>query len=186
MNIQLPVHIDKPAFLVWVQGREERYELAEGRVIMTVGATRAHGLIVSNLVALLRGQLDPRQWAVIAEFGLDTGPKTLRFPDIVIDQAGGGAGDYVATAPVLLVEVLSPSTTEIDLGDKAAEYLRLPSVLAYLVFAQSAHKAYVWTRETDEYPSAPSVILGQDKIIRIAALNLALPLGAVYAGVEIG
>jgi Uma2 family endonuclease len=131
MNVQLPVHIDKPAFLDWVQGREERYELTEGRVVMMVGASRAHGLIVSNIVVVLRGQLDPQQWTVIADFGLDTGPDTLRYPDVVIDRAGGSAGDFVATAPVLLAEVLSPSTAEVDLGDKAAEYLRLPSLLAY-------------------------------------------------------
>ena len=186
MNVQLPVHIDKSAFLAWVQGREERYELAEGRVILMVGASRAHGLIVRNLVLLLHGQLDPQEWTVIADFGLDAGPKTLRYSDVVVDQAGGGAGDYVAAAPVLLAEVLSPTTAEIDLGDKAAEYLRLPSLLSYLVFAQSGYKAYVWTRGPDGFPPAPSVIVGWDKIIRIAALNLALPIGAVYAGVENG
>jgi Uma2 family endonuclease len=186
MNVLLPVHIDKSAFLAWVQGREERYELAEGRVVMMVGASRAHGLIVSNLLVVLRGQLDPLQWTVIADFGLDAGPETLRYPDIVVDRSGGAAGDYVATAPVLLAEVLSPTTAEIDLGDKAAEYLRLPSLLSYLVFAQSGQKAYVWTREADGFPPAPSVIVGRDKIIRIAALNLALPMGAVYAGVESG
>jgi len=186
MNVQLPVHIDKSAFLAWVQGREERYELAEGRVVMMVGASRAHGLIVSNLLVVLRGQLDPLQWTVIADFGLDAGPETLRYPDIVVDRTGGAAGDYVATAPVLLAEVLSPTTAEIDLGDKAAEYLRLPSLLSYLVFAQSGHKAYVWTREADGFPPAPSVIVGRDKIIRIAALNLALPMSAVCAGLENG
>jgi len=184
MNVQLPIHIDKPAFLAWVQGREERYELASGRVVMMPGASRAHGLIVGNLFALLRGQLDPKQWAVIVEFGLDAGPETLRFPDLVVDRAGGGANDHVATAPVLLAEVLSPSTAEIDLGDKAAEYLQLPSLLAYLVFTQSGYKAYVWTREAEAFQPAPSVIVGQDKIIRIPALNLILPFGAVYAGVE--
>src|SRR5262249_22476349 len=116
MNVRLPVHIDKPAFLAWVQGREERYELASRRVVMMPVASRAHGLIVGNLFALLRGKLDPKQWAVIVEFGLDAGPETLRFPDLVVDRAGGGANDHVATAPVLLAEVLSPSTAEIDLG----------------------------------------------------------------------
>src|SRR5262249_51952712 len=148
------------------------------------GASRAHGIIVSNLVVLLRGQLDPKQWAVIAEFGLDAGPETLRFPDIVVDRAGGAPGDYVATTPALVAEVLSPSTAEIDLGDKAGEYLRLPGLLAYLVFAQAGHKAYVWTRAAGGFEPAPTVVVGQDKIIRIEALNLILPLGAVYAGLE--
>ena len=186
MNVQLPVHIDKSAFLAWVQGREERYELAEGRVVRVAGATRAHRLIVSNLVVTLHGQLDPQRWTVIADFGLDAGPETLRYPDIVVDRTGGAAGDYVATAPVLLAEVLSPTTAEIELGDKAAEYLRLPSLLSYLAFAQSGYKAYVWTRNADGFAPAQSVIVGRDKIIRIAALNLAVPMGAVYAGVENG
>jgi Uma2 family endonuclease len=186
MNVQLPVHIDKPTFLTWVQGREERYELAEGRVVMMVGASRTHGIIVSNLVVILRGQLDPQHWTVIADFGLDAGPETLRYPDVVVDRAKGSGGDYTATAPALLVEVLSPTTAELDLGDKAAEYLQLPSLLAYLVFAQSGHKAYAWIRGADGFPAAPSVIVGGDKIIRIAALNLVVPFGAVYAGTEIG
>jgi Uma2 family endonuclease len=140
MNVQLPVHIDKPAFLDWVQGREGHFELAEGRAVMVSASSRAHALIVTNLVVALHGQLDPQRWTVIADFGLDAGPETLRYPDVVVDRAGGDDGDYVATAPVLLAEVLSPSTAEVDLGDKAAEYLRLPSLLAYLVFAQSGHK----------------------------------------------
>jgi Uma2 family endonuclease len=184
MNVQLPVHIDKPAFLAWVQGREQRYELAEGRVVMMVGASRAHGMIGRNLVLLLHGQLDPRRWMVLADFGLDAGPQTLRYPDVVVDRVGGGAGDFVATAPVLVAEVLSPSTTEIDLGDKAAEYLGLPSLLAYLVLAQGGHKAYAWVRDAGGFPPAPSVIVGRDKVVRIAALNVAISLGAVYAGVD--
>jgi hypothetical protein len=30
MNVQLPVHLDKQAFLAWVQEHEERYELVDG------------------------------------------------------------------------------------------------------------------------------------------------------------
>ena len=34
MNIQQPTYMDKSAFLAWAQGREGRFELAEGRVVM--------------------------------------------------------------------------------------------------------------------------------------------------------
>ena len=183
MNVQLPLHMEKSAFLAWVQGREGRYELADGRVVMMVGASRAHALIVRNLVLILHGQLDPQEWTVLAEFGLDGGPETLRYPDIVVDRAQGSGGDYTATAPVLVAEVLSPSTASVDLGDKAAEYLQLPTVLAYLVFAQDEPKAWVWLRgSTDSRP--PTAISGIDKVIHVAGLKLALPLGAIYAGVD--
>ena len=49
MNVQLPLQMDQQAFLAWVQGREERYELAGGRVVMMSGGTMWHGLVVGNV-----------------------------------------------------------------------------------------------------------------------------------------
>ncbi len=182
MNVQLPTHMDKPAFLTWLDRLDERYELVGGRVVMMVRASRAHGVIVLNLAFLLRTGLDPRRWMVLADFGLDAGPRTLRFPDILVDHAGGAARDLTATAPVLAVEVLSPSTAAVDLGDKAAEYLRLPSLAAYLVFAQDEIKAWAWIRGENGFPPGPEPIAGEDKIISVAALGVDLPLASIYAG----
>jgi Uma2 family endonuclease len=185
MNIQLPAHMDKPSFLAWLQGREGRYELVDGRVVMMVNATRAHGMIVSNLVVLLRNQLDPNIWAVIADFGLDAGSKTLRFPDVVVDRAGGKPTDHTAIAPSLLIEVLSPSTARFDLGDKASEFLRVPTLAAYVVLAQDERKAWVWIRDGANFPSGPGVIDDGNAVIHIDALKLALPFGAIYAGIDL-
>jgi Uma2 family endonuclease len=184
MNIQLPTQMDKPAFLDWLDRCEERYELVGGRVIMMVRASRAHGIIVRNLVITLHAQL-PRQWTVLSEFGLDAGARTLRFPDIVVDRTGGAPGDLTATAPVLAIEVLSPSTAAIDLGDKAAEYLRLPSLKAYLVLAQDEMKAWLWARDGANFSPGPDIILGPDQTIRIAALGLDLALADIYAGLDL-
>jgi Uma2 family endonuclease len=185
MNVQLPLQLDKAAFLHWVQGQEGRFELANGRAIMMAGASRTHGLVVSNLIAILRNQLDPREWSVIADFGVDAGPDTLRYPDIVVDPGNGSGSDFTARAPALVIEVLSPSTERIDLGDKAAEYLRLGSLKAYLVFAQDEAKAWVWSGEPTKLSPAPAVIGGLDKIVYIKELQLTLPMGAVYAGTDV-
>jgi Uma2 family endonuclease len=186
MNVQLPVHMDKSAFLAWVQDREERYELVNGRVVMMTRASRAHAMIVRNLVVALDGQLDPLEWTVVADFGLDIGPKTLRFPDVMVERAGGSGRDYTASAPAVLVEVLSPSTARFDLGDKAAEFLRIPSLIAYVVFAQDEQKAWVWVRGSAAFPPGPEVLEGKDAVVPIVALGVNLPLSAVYARVDMG
>lgn len=180
VHLPLPVQMDKSAFLAWVQGREERYELANGRVVMMVGASRTHGLIVLNIAMLLRNQLDPT--TVIADFGLDAGPRTLRYPDVMVDRAGG---DYTTSDPVLLVEVLSPSTEALDLGDKAAEYLKLSNLAAYIVIAQNEAKAWVWLRGTAGFSAGAVIIAGQDKEIEISALSVQLPLAEIYRGVAL-
>jgi Uma2 family endonuclease len=185
MNIQPNLRMDKAAFLAWHQENEGRYELVGCRVIMMAGISRAHIRIVQNLVATLRSQLDPEQWEALGELGLDSGPETLRYPDVVVDRAGGADGDYIATAPVLLAEVLSPSTTAVDLGDKLAEYLEIPSVSTYVIFAQNEAKAWMWVRVAGQFTPKPQVITGIEATVNVAALQIELPMSEIYAGVKI-
>jgi Uma2 family endonuclease len=184
MNVQLPVHLDKPTFLSWVQGREERYELVGGRVVMMPGVSRDHGMIVGNLYVELRRQLDRTKWSVIAEFGLDSGPETLRYPDVVVDRADGPGKDHTAVEPALLAEVLSPSTTAVDLGDKAAEYLQIPSLVAYLVLSQDEPKAWLWLRRDGQFSPGAEIANGIDAILRIPRLGSQLPLAEIYSGIK--
>jgi Uma2 family endonuclease len=185
MNVQLPVHMDQSAFLVWVQEREERYELDRGRVIMMTGGSRAHWQIAINIVKALGARLDPDRFTVLTEFGVDLGPDSLRFPDVVVDIAGEMPGDLKATAPVLIAEVLSPSSERTDLGDKAAEYLRISSLMAYLVFAQDEMKAWVWKRGATEFKPGAEVLEGGDAVIGIESLGVDLPLAEAYARVRL-
>jgi Uma2 family endonuclease len=78
---------------------------------------------------------------VLPEFGVKLELESVRFPDVVVDVAGETPKDLTATRPVLVAEILSPASERVDLGDKAAEYLRLPSLASYLVFAQDQIKA---------------------------------------------
>ena len=131
-----------------------------------------------------RGCAEDR-FAVLPEFGVDLGPLSIRFPDIVVDVAGETPGDLKATAPVLIVEVLSPSSERVDLGDKAAEYLRMPSLMAYLVFAQDEMKAWVWARGPKDFAAGADVLEGQDAVIHVGPLGLDLPFAEVYARVRL-
>jgi Uma2 family endonuclease len=183
MNVQPDVQMDKAAFLAWVEGREGRYELAGGRVLMMTGGTMRHALIVGNLFELLRARLDRKRWVVLTEFGVDVGPRSIRYPDVVVDHPGAKGRDLTASAPALVAEVLSPLTATIDLGDKAAEYLRLPNLAGYLVLAQDEVKAWVFVRGASQLP-APEVIAGVDGTITNPVLALDLPIAEIYAGIE--
>ncbi len=184
MNVQPNLQMDKAAFLAWVQGREEHYELAEGRVLMMTGGTARHALVVGNLFELLRARLDRKRWRVITEFGVDVGPGTIRYADVVVvDRSGLKGKDLTTKAPAFVAEVLSPSTTTTDLGDKAAEYLRLPSLYAYIVLAQDEVKAWAYSRSSNQLP-APQVLSGPDTALGIPGLGIDLPLADIYADIE--
>jgi Uma2 family endonuclease len=185
MNVQPQSPMDNATFLNWVQGREERYELAGGHVMMMTGGTMAHGLIVGNVFECLRTRLDRTQWVVLTDFGIDVRPGTIRYADIVVDHCGAKREALTAKAPVLVAEVLSPSTMKIDLGDKAADYLQLSTLATYLVFAQDEVKAWAYNRGSErQFPPGPQVFAGADASISIPALNIALPLVDIYRGID--
>jgi Uma2 family endonuclease len=111
----------------------------------------------------------------------------------VVDVAANTRGDLTATAPVLIAEVLSPSSERIDLGDKAAEYLRLPSLRAYLVFAQDQMNAWVWLRGSQafapspqDFAPSPNVVEGEDARLHITSLGIDVPFTEIYERVRLG
>jgi Uma2 family endonuclease len=183
MNVHSITQMDKAAFLTWAQGREGRYELVENRVVMMVGVSLAHGLIVGNLYTSLRNQLSRAQWMVLTDFSVDVSPRTLRYPDVLVAKASKSYRDFTATEPVFIAEVLSPSAETVDLGDKLAEYARLPSLAAYIVFAQSEAKAWVRLRVDGNFVLS-TVLSGRDALLNVAALGLTVKLADVYEGIE--
>jgi Uma2 family endonuclease len=181
MNVQLDLRMEKSEFLAWVQAHEGRYELVERRVVMMTGGTRAHGTVVRRLANALERRLERHRWAVwTSDFGVDIGPDTVRYPDVVVDVADGRDQDLTATSPLLVAEVLSPSSITHDLREKAVEYVRLPSLSAYLVLAQDEAKAWVWVRGASAFPSSPNEVFGRDGIIEIAPIGIKLPLSEIY------
>jgi Uma2 family endonuclease len=155
----------------------------ENRVVMMVGVSLAHGLIVGNVYTALRNQLSRAQWMVLTDFGVDVSPRTLRYPDVLVAKASKSYKDFTATEPVFIAEVLSPSTETVDLGDKLAEYARLPSLAAYVVLAQSEPKAWVWLRVEGNFVP-PTVLSGRDAVLSVAALGLAIEQADIYEGIE--
>jgi Uma2 family endonuclease len=183
MNVLSPRPMDKTAFLAWVEGREGRYELAGGRVVMMTGGSRGHALIVRRLANALERRLDGARWSVLAsDFAVNIGPNTIRYPDVVVDATGGELKDLTATSPALIAEVLSPSSVTNDLGDKAAEYLHLSGLRAYLVLSQDEPKAWVWVRDESGFAAGADIIAGEEGLVRIPSLGIELALSEIYAG----
>src|SRR6188508_2660441 len=103
METDLPLNTDKAGFLAWAETRERRYELDNGPIVAIGPNTRAHSLITGNIAYALDAAFDRKHWDVLMSFGVDTGPNTVRDPDVLVDGGGNGK-DVVANAPALLAE----------------------------------------------------------------------------------
>lgn len=175
----------KAAFLRWVQGRPGRFELKDGRVVMQAGGSRHHAIVIGRLVGLLSSRLDPELWNVVrTELAVEVADD-IRYPDLLIERANQSGDALSATEPIVLVEVLLPSSVGTDMTIKLSEYTSLPSLEGYVVASQDEPICWVWQRagEARAFPAIPMEIKGQDSAIGIAALGVALPLADVYRGI---
>ena len=59
---------------------------------------------------------------------VQTGPGSIRYPDVVVDCAPPDVGATQASGPTLVVEVSSPHTLKIDVTDKLDEYRARPEI----------------------------------------------------------
>jgi Uma2 family endonuclease len=83
-----------------------------------------------------------------------------------------------------VVEVLSPSTRNYDLGDKTRLYWQIPSLTDLLLIEQDKVWIEYWTREVGGKWDR-QLLLGLEESIRIAALECQIPVAEIYAGVDL-
>ena len=187
MTAHALMYVDKPTFYRFVEKADDghRYEYVRGWIMQQqAGGTLRHARLGTRFATVLVSLLDPVVWVVTgSDRGIDTG-ETVRYADAVVERPGAPDDSLWTGSPVLIVEVLSPSSEERDLATKPTEYLSLPSLVAYVVASQDEAKCYVWIRSADgSFESAPTIVEGLDQCIRVPALSVAIPLAEVYRGI---
>ncbi len=131
-------------FLVWGEGREGRWELREGVVVSMSPERVAHldvkGNAFSALKAAIREANAPcRVYPDGATVRISK--RTAFEPDALVRCGRPLPGDALEIRdPVIVVEVLSPSTEAYDRGAKVEGYFSLPSVMHYLILDADQRK----------------------------------------------
>jgi len=164
-------------------------EYFDGEMFAMAGASRRHNLIALNISAELRTQLQQRPCEVytsdmrvkISRTGLYT------YPDVVVvcdEPLFEDADVDTLLNPIVLVEVLLPSTADYDRGGKFEHYRTLPSLQAYLLVAQERCHVVHYTRQQDNTWLLAETDDLQDRI-HIPSIRCDLLLSEVYAKVQL-
>ncbi len=178
-----PMTVDE--YYAWGELQEDRYEFVDGFAVrMRSGANRRHDQVVINVLGELGNRLRGRPChAFTAGTAVTTGPSRRRRPDAGVECGERRDGDYAANEPRVVIEVLSPSTRELDLLGKLDEYRSVPSLREIVVVEPNAPQAMMWWRSIggDWHSRA---IEGLDESIELPSLDIALPLRGIYDGLE--
>jgi Uma2 family endonuclease len=99
--------------------------------------------------------------------------------DLAVSCRPPGQQERYIAEPVLVVEVVSPSTVRHDRGVKVDRYRELVAVQEILLVASDERRVQLWRRQ-DERWSVEDVI--GDATLRLDSLALTIPLTELYAG----
>ncbi len=173
-------------FLEWEVGQETKHEFYRGGVFAMAGGSVPHSDIVGNAFFALRVALQGRGCTVSTDaLAIRVEAADLyTYPDVsvVCGERSLHGTRFANTAllnPLVLVEVLSPSTASYDRGAKFDLYAQIPSLQAYVLVSQDAPSVHVYSRDGDAWRA----VLTSEGEARIPCLDVALPLDALYDGV---
>lgn len=174
-------------FFAWQERQEERYEYVDGRLIprSMTGATQRHDRVLTNALVALHGTLRGGPCRPMSpDVAVRTRPGRLRRPDVTVDCGPYEASALVASTPVLVLEVLSPSTERIDTIVKVGEYKALASLRHILVAEPDAAHVLHYARD-DEGDWAELDHIGLGTVIDLPALGCALSMADLYEDVPL-
>lgn len=126
------------AFMEWAADQPRgRYELSGGEIVAMAPERLAHTRLKYEVMIALRTAIADRSLgceAIGDGISVRIDDHTLYEPDALVRCGPRASGETIdLDDPVIVVEVVSPSSRGIDTGVKLADYFRLPSVRHYLI-----------------------------------------------------
>ena len=176
---------DAQAYLAWEAEQSTKHEYHDGEVFAMAGASDAHVTVALNIAMALRNHLRGSPCSVfISDMKLRVEEDNAFFyPDIFVTCAESDRGQsHSKSAPVLVVEVLSPATSAYDRGAKFAAYRKLPTLREYALIDPERLSLDLFRREGDSkrWVLHPIEAGGH---VEWASVGLQVPLEALYEDV---
>lgn len=159
-----------------------KHEFMGGVVYAMSGGSNAHQLIASNALGILYGKLrgQPcRPYNSDTKIRIrSTSLTRYYYPDVsVICRSNPRDGSF-QDDPVVVMEVLSPSTRRIDEGEKREAYQTIASLCVYLMVEQDLPTVVAYRRSGVEF--VREIYEGLSAIVPLPEINAELPLAELY------
>ena len=183
----IPARLSLEEYRAMEENESERHEYNNGEVILMSGGSESHSLIASNFLIYLGFLLrdsdfrlygsDLRIWIPSYDCGT--------YADLMVikgEPEFNDARQDEILNPVLVVEVLSPSTEAYDRGEKFRKYRSIPSVCEYLLVSQT--EAYIeqyhnLDRDNNEFWQWQEHT-GLESALFLHGLDVEVPLKEIY------
>ncbi len=171
----------------------QKYEYHDGFVIAMAGGTRNHSRISTNITSKLFSILEEKGdkcevFNSDTKLGFQDKSKYL-YPDamVVCGDIEESRHNQDITNPIIIIEVLSKSTEELDRKDKFGLYKQVPSLEYYVLISQDKPQIEVYRKmkvEDNKSLWQIEIITGMDKMLVFPTLDVEISFSSIYKKVE--
>jgi len=176
-------------YLAFERQALEKHEYYKGEIFNMAGASINHNKLLMNFIGETRNFLKGKSCDVFgSDLRIHIPSNTLyTYPDAVIVcndlETLDNEADTILN-PVVIIEILSPSTQSYDRGDKFMLYRSIQSLQEYILIDSLSVKVEHYTRQPNgtwllqEWKSLPDNLF-------ISSINFTFPLSELYSGVKL-
>ncbi len=161
-----------------------RYEYIYGEVWAMAGTSDRHNIVTGNIFANLWSHLrDSPCRPFIENMKVRVEPEVFYYPDIIVSCEELPESPYFRNQPKLIIEVISPSTANVDRREKLIAYQKMPSVHEIVLVNQEKIALEIHRRQPDGR-WITYYFDDTDTEFTLDSVELTLPLAEVYRRVN--
>ncbi len=183
MNVALRKPMTLTEFLDWEHRQELRYEFDGFAPVAMAGGTIAHATLQRNLAVSIAGRLRGKPCNFLGSDLKVQVAGSIRYSDGFVVCTPQDPRATVVHDPVIVFEVLSPSTARTDRIVKAREYEATPSIQRYVMLEQDFVGATVFARAALAWSAHT---LTEEDTLLLPEIDAAIPLAELYDGLSFG
>ena len=163
-----------------------KHEYVNGKVVPKSGSNLNHNLIALNIASELHPQLKDVKCDVLMHQMRISSPLTSSYfyPDILVvcdPPFFQDDEEDILLNPIVIIEILSPSTEAFDRGEKFSHYRQIESLQEYIIVSQDRVNVERFLRKPDEWGYTNFQDLKQH--VPIVSIESELSLQRIYEGV---
>ena len=181
-----PDYYSDQEYLQFENQSHSKSEYVDGWIRAMIGASVRHNRVAVNCLIALGNLLQGKPCQLFhsdMKLRIDRGQsKRYYYPDVQVVCRSNEPTSVYQDQPVLIIEVLSPSTRNYDLNEKLEAYLQIPSLECYIVLEQHQPIATVFRKTNDGF--SRQLVQGTESNIDLPFFNGSLSLADIYEGVE--
>ena len=173
-------------FLRWDDGTDTHYELIDGFPVAMAPPAEAHRILAVRLVSRIDAALAgrrPRNAQIEPGVVRPDRADSYYVPDIAVTCEPNEPGRQAMVDPILIVEILSPSTERTDRRLKLPIYQAMESVREIMLIDADSHHAELYRRENDRW--GIQLVRGTEASLVLTTVDLRTSMSELYEGIAI-